>query len=230
MSRASVRDIEITPQVLLKAYACGIFPMAESADDPALYWIEPDLRGIIPLDQFHLPRRLARTIRANRFEIRIDHDFDAVIDACAQIAPGRTKTWINEPIRALYGALFRQGHCHTIEIWQDDLLVGGLYGVHIGGAFFGESMFHRVRDASTVALTYLVARLTAGRFILLDCQFITDHLRRFGAREISRDDYNELLEYARHQEGDFYSLAPDASPADILQLVSQTSNTGCSTA
>lgn len=230
MSRASDHDIEITPHVLLKAYACGIFPMAESADDPALYWIEPDQRGVIPLDRFHLPRRLARTIRSNKFDVRIDHDFEAVIDACAETAPGRTKTWINEPIRALYGALFRLGHCHTIETWQNNKLVGGLYGIHIGGAFFGESMFHRVRDASTVALTYLAARLVTGGFELLDCQFITDHLRRFGAVEIRREDYSKLLEHARNQEGDFYSLAPGASPADILQAVSQTSKTGCSTA
>ena len=135
MSRASEGDIEITPQVLLKAYSCGIFPMAESADDPALYWIEPDRRGVIPLEEFHLPRRLARTLRAGLFEIRIDHNFDAVIDGCAEAKTGRTKTWINQPIRNLYGALFRLGHCHTVEAWREGKLVGGLYGVHIGGCF-----------------------------------------------------------------------------------------------
>ncbi len=230
MTRTNEGEIEITPQVLLKAYACGIFPMAETADDPALYWIEPDLRGVIPLETFHLPRRLARTIRSKKFEIRVDHNFDAVIEGCAQSAPGRSKTWINDPIRRLYGALFRQGHCHTIETWRDNRLVGGLYGIHIGGAFFGESMFHRERDASTVALCYLVARLIAGGFKLLDCQFITDHLRRFGASEVPREDYHLLLERARVLDGDFYSLPPEASADDILQLVSQTSNTGCSTA
>jgi len=230
MRRSPDSGFEITPQVLLKAYACGIFPMAESADDPALFWIEPDHRGILPLDRFHVPRRLAKTIRSEKFEIRIDHDFDAVIEGCAASVPGRRKTWINKQIVGLYGALFRQGHCHTVETWHDGELVGGLYGVHLGGAFFGESMFHRVRDASSVALVYLAARLMAGGFSLLDCQFITEHLTRFGAIEISRDDYNQQLERARATESDFYSLSPDSSPCDILQLVSQISKTGCSTA
>ena len=185
--------IEITPQVLLKAYACGIFPMAESAEDSALYWIEPERRGVIPLQRAHVPRRLARTVKSDRFEIRIDSDFPAVIEACAAPARGRRKTWINHRIRALYGALFRLGHCHTVEAWRDGRLVGGLYGVTLGGAFFGESMFHRERDASKVALVYLAARLIAGGFTLLDTQFVTDHLSRFGAVEISRASYHRLL-------------------------------------
>ena len=140
--------IEITPQVLLKAYSCGIFPMAESADDPALYWIEPQARGVLPLDSVHIPKRLARTIRQDVFEVRVDHDFDGVIDGCAAARPGRTTTWINDKIRYLYGELFRTGHCHTIETWSGGRLVGGLYGVALGGAFFGESMFSIQADAS----------------------------------------------------------------------------------
>lgn len=230
MSKSSDNLIEITPQVLLKAYACGIFPMAESADDPALYWIEPEYRGVIPLNAFHISRRLAKTVRREPFEIRIDADFEAVIDGCAEAAPGRSKTWINRRIRDLYGALFDQGHCHTVEAWHDGELVGGLYGVHIGGAFFGESMFHRVRDASKVALVYLAARLKAGGFVLLDSQFVTDHLRKFGAVEYSRAEYHEKLEEALRENGDFYSFDEASSPDTVLQSVSQTSKTGCSTA
>ncbi|MCB1474319.1 MAG: leucyl/phenylalanyl-tRNA--protein transferase [Rhodobiaceae bacterium] len=222
---SGARDVvmEITPSVLLKAYACGIFPMAESEDDPHLHWIEPHRRGILPLDQFHLPRRLARTIRAGGFEVRIDHDFDAVISACAESTPGRRKTWINGEIRRLYGALFDAGHCHTVEVWRGGRLIGGLYGVRLGAAFFGESMFHRERDASKIALTYLVARLKAGRFKLLDTQFVTDHLTTFGALEISRREYQELLDEAVSAEADFYWLAMPSSSEDCLQLVSQTS-------
>lgn len=222
--------IEITPQVLLKAYACGIFPMAESADDPALYWIEPERRGVVPLDSFHLPRRLARTIRNGTFQVRIDSDFQAVIEGCAAPAPGRRKTWINTRIRDLYTALFDMGHCHTVEVWRDRRMVGGLYGVRLGGAFFGESMFHTERDASKVALAYLVARLKAGRFRLLDTQFITDHLRSFGAIELDREIYHGRLEAALAVDADFYSLGLGASAEEVLQSISQTSKTGCSTA
>lgn len=215
--------VEITPQVLLKAYACGIFPMAESADDPSLYWIEPHLRGVLPLDGFHIPRSLRKTIRSEQFEIRIDSDFEGVVEGCATPAPDRRKTWINAPIRRLYGELFEMGFCHTVEVWRDGEIVGGLYGVRIGGAFFGESMFHRVRDASKVALVYLVARLTAGGFGLLDTQFTTDHLRRFGAIQISRRRYHRLLEDALALDADFHLLPTSTSSDDILQLVSQTS-------
>jgi leucyl/phenylalanyl-tRNA--protein transferase len=185
--------LEITPEVLLKAYAVGIFPMAESADDNALYWIEPERRGILPLDRVHVPRRLARTVRAEPFQIRVDTAFDAVIDACAAPAPGRRKTWINARIRALYDALYRLGHVHTIETWADGALVGGLYGVSLGAAFFGESMFSRARDASKVALVHLVARLRLGGYRLLDTQFVTTHLARLGAVEIGRDVYQRRL-------------------------------------
>ena len=195
--------IEITPQVLLKAYGCGIFPMAESADDPALYWIEPELRGIIPLDSFHVPSRLARTVRSERFEVVSNRDFDAVIEGCAEPGPGRSRTWINGRIRTLYRKLYDIGHCHTVEVYDGDALVGGLYGVSLGRTFFGESMFHRARDASKVALVHLVARLRAGGFRLLDTQFITQHLKTFGATEVPRRQYHKLLSDALNGEANF---------------------------
>ena len=188
--------IEITPQVLLKAYACGIFPMAESAEDNALYWIEPERRGILPLDRVHVPRRLARTIRQGGFEVRVDNDFDAVIEGCAAPRAGRRSTWINGRIRGLYADLFALGHCHTVEVWQGDEMIGGLYGVHLGRAFFGESMFSKARDASKIALVYLIARLKFGGFELLDTQFVTAHLARFGAIEVGRAEFQRLLEAA----------------------------------
>ncbi|MEW6122544.1 MAG: leucyl/phenylalanyl-tRNA--protein transferase [Pseudomonadota bacterium] len=222
---------EITPDVLLKAYACGIFPMAESAEDPGLYWIEPDRRGIIPLDAFHVPSRLARTVRANRFEIRVDTDFEGVISGCATPQEGRAKTWINTRIRSLYGQLFQRGRCHTVEAWRDGRLVGGLYGVRLGAAFFGESMFHTERDASKVALVHLVARLKAGGFTLLDTQFVTSHLSGFGAMEVTKRQYQRLLEQALRKEGDFYFWPADrvVDGGVALQSVSQTSKIGCST-
>jgi leucyl/phenylalanyl-tRNA--protein transferase len=269
--------IEITPQVLLKAYACGIFPMAESAEDNALYWIEPERRGILPLDRVHVPKRLARTIRRGSFEVKVDHDFEGVIDGCAAPRSGRRSTWINGRIRHLYRELFALGHCHTIEVWQDGEMTGGLYGVHLGRAFFGESMFSKVRDASKIALIYLVARLKYGGFTLLDTQFVTGHLARFGAIEVSRPEFQRALEAAlggglahgrisasssagasggggasaaaggasmsggggasaaagasgASGEGTFSLLSVDAGADAVLQLVSQTSNTGCSTA
>jgi leucyl/phenylalanyl-tRNA--protein transferase len=290
--------IEITPQVLLKAYACGIFPMAESAEDNALYWIEPERRGILPLDCVHVPRSLARTIKQGGFDVKVDHDFEAVIEGCAAPRAGRRSTWINARIRSLYAELFRLGHCHTVEVWQDERLIGGLYGVHLGRAFFGESMFSTARDASKIALIYLVARLKYGGFELLDTQFVTEHLARFGAIEVGRAQFQRLLEAALYcpnvgnvedggagrgrgffgagagagagsgagaasaagagtgagagagagggaagaaasaggaASGDagaaaFCSLPAGATGAEVLQLVSQTSKTGCSTA
>jgi leucyl/phenylalanyl-tRNA---protein transferase len=201
--------IDITPEVLLKAYACGIFPMAESADDPALYWIEPERRGIIPLDKFHVSDRLARTVRSDCFKIVVDRDFDAVIAGCAEPAPGRARTWINARIHNLYRKLYERGDCHTVEAYKDGKLAGGLYGVSLGRAFFGESMFHSERDASKVALVHLVARLKAGRYRLLDTQFVTDHLRTFGATEVSRPAYHKLLDAALVGEGDFGALPLD---------------------
>ena len=201
--------IDITPEVLLKAYACGIFPMAESADDPALYWIEPERRGIIPLDRFHVPDRLARTVRADRFTVVVDRNFDAVINACAEPMPGRGRTWINTRIHNLYRKLYERGDCHTVEVYEDGQLVGGLYGVSLGRAFFGESMFHTVRDASKVALVHLVARLKAGEYRLLDTQFVTPHLKTFGAVEVPRPAYHKLLDAALVGEADFAALPTD---------------------
>jgi leucyl/phenylalanyl-tRNA---protein transferase len=219
MASRETAIVEITPEVLLKAYACGIFPMAESADDPTLYWIEPERRGIMPLDGFRVPARLARTVRTTPFTVVCDRDFEAVIDACAEPRPGRGRTWINARIRRLYGSLFARGHCHTVEVYAGDDLVGGLYGVSLGAAFFGESMFHCARDASKIALVHLVARLRAGGFRLLDAQFVTEHLKTFGAVEVSRRQYHKLLESAVAGEADFCACAP-ARPltgADALE-------------
>ncbi|WP_460450091.1 leucyl/phenylalanyl-tRNA--protein transferase [Alsobacter sp. SYSU BS001988] len=221
MARRQDADTEITPELLLRAYACGIFPMAESADDPALYWVEPRERGVIPLDGFHVPSRLARTVRSDRFEIRIDTDFDGVIAGCASPAPDRKQTWINARIRELYGALFDLGYAHTVEAWRDGRLVGGLYGVRLGGAFFGESMFHRERDASKVALVHLVARLRTGGFRLLDTQFVTAHLASFGAVEVPRREYRVLLDAATAADGDFRRwpmVQPDAGARALAAL------------
>ncbi len=211
--------IEITPQVLLKAYTCGIFPMAESADDPALYWIEPQQRGILELESVHVPKRLARTIRQGEFEVRIDTDFEGVISGCAASRPGRRSTWINPKIRSLYRDLFEMGYCHTVETWKDGKLVGGLYGVALAGAYFGESMFSTERDASKVALMYLCARLIYGQFSLLDTQFVTEHLRQFGTIEIERADFHILLEKALEGRGDFLALDKTAPPEQILAII-----------
>ncbi|HVX92430.1 MAG TPA: leucyl/phenylalanyl-tRNA--protein transferase [Xanthobacteraceae bacterium] len=209
MASRETAFVEITPEVLLKAYACGIFPMAESADDPTLYWIEPEMRGIIPLEGFHIPSRLARTVRAERFTVISDRDFEGVIDGCAEPKPGRGRTWINARIRNLYRGLYDIGHCHTVEVYDGDVLVGGLYGVSLGRAFFGESMFHHARDASKVALVHLVARLKAGGYRLLDTQFVTEHLKTFGAIEVPRRQYHRLLSAALVGEADFAALPLD---------------------
>lgn len=211
--------IEITPQVLLKAYSCGIFPMAESADDPALYWIEPQHRGVLPIYDAHFPRRLLRTVRTTPCTVKIDTDFDAVIDGCAAPRPGRTSTWINRRIRNLYRELFLRGACHTIEVWHDDRLIGGLYGVALKAAFFGESMFSFERDASKIALAHLVARLRVGGFKLLDTQFTTDHLKQFGTVELDRDDFQAVLETAMIGDGDFHALPHDASGNDVAAIL-----------
>lgn len=208
----------ITPQILLKAYAAGIFPMAESANDNALYWVEPDSRGIIPLDAFHVSRSLRRTVRKGAFKIKVDSAFGEVMAGCAEPSRSRSGTWINARIRSLYQQLFEMGCCHSVEAWCDDRLVGGLYGVRIGAAFFGESMFSRQRDASKVALVHLVARLKAGGFRLLDAQFINEHLRQFGAVEISRDAYHDRLEEAMTAKADFTAFADDDDPSKVLEL------------
>ena len=213
--------IEITPQVLLKAYACGIFPMAESAEDSHLYWIEPQARGVLPLEKVHVPRRLAKTIRQGVYEVRIDSDYEGVIEGCAAARPGRTTTWINARIRKLYRQLFDLGHCHTVETWHEGRLVGGLYGVALGGAFFGESMFSTARDASKVALVHLAARLIHGGFVLLDTQFVTEHLSQFGTVEVSRSDFHDALQGALKVKADFLRLDNDTPGEELLAIVAR---------
>lgn len=200
---------DITPEVLLRAYACGIFPMAESVDDPSLFWVEPEMRGVIPLEGFRIASRLARTVRSDSFAVTVNTAFKAVIDGCAEPQPGRDNTWINRRVRELYIGLHDLGHAHSVEVWRDGDLAGGLYGVSLGRAFFGESMFHRARDASKVGLVHLVARLIAGGYTLLDTQFVTDHLRTFGAVEVSRRRYRALLDDALTGIADFVALPVD---------------------
>jgi leucyl/phenylalanyl-tRNA--protein transferase len=213
------QHLELTPTLILRAYAAGVFPMADGAETDGVFWVDPRLRGVFPLDGFHVPRSLAKRIRAGGFTVTVDRAFDDVIDACAD----RDETWINGDIRRLYVSLHRMGHAHSVEVWIDGRLAGGLYGVRMGAAFFGESMFHRATDASKIALVYLVARLKAGGFTLLDSQFTTDHLSRFGAVAIPRDDYHRQLDAALRGKGDFFRLAQDASAAEVLQLSTQTS-------
>ncbi len=208
----------ITPQVLLRAYAAGVFPMAESADDPALYWVEPDERGIIPLDGFHVSRSLAKRVRHHVFEIRIDTAFGNVIKACAEATEDRKETWINSRIVSLYTQLHKMGCAHSVESWQEGRLVGGLYGVRIGAVFFGESMFSRATDASKVALVHLVARLKFGGFHLLDAQFQNDHLKQFGTQTLGKAAYHQKLEMAINQDADFHAFKADDDPATVLDL------------
>lgn len=212
---------DITPQVLLKAYSCGIFPMAESADDPALYWIEPQQRGVLPLESFHIPRRLLRTVRTTQLQVKIDHDYDGIIEGCAAPRAGRMSTWINTRIRTLYRELFDLGACHTVEVWKGDKLVGGLYGVALKSAFFGESMFSTERDASKIALVHLAARLIRGGFTLLDTQFVTEHLRQFGTVELDRSDFQVRLERALEKNADFFALPRNATGADIAAVIAR---------
>jgi leucyl/phenylalanyl-tRNA--protein transferase len=201
----------LTPALVLRAYAEGIFPMAERRSDDALFWVSPDRRGIIPLDDFHIPRRLARTVRSDRFAVTADAAFAEVMGACAEPAPDRPESWINDEILRIYIALHAAGHAHSIECWRDGELAGGLYGVKLGGAFFGESMFSRQRDASKVALVHLVARLIRGGFTLLDTQFLTSHLAQFGAIEIPRAAYLKTLASAIAHEAQFYWPASGGS-------------------
>jgi len=221
---------------LLSCYARGVFPMADAREDDRIFLIDPERRGVIPLGDFHVARRLARSVRAEPFTVRVDTAFRAVVQACAVAKPGRTETWINHPIEDLYVRLHELGHAHTVECWSDGELVGGLYGVSLGGAFFGESMFSRARDASKVALVHLVARLIVGGYRLLDAQFMTEHLSQFGAVEISRLDYHRRLALAISADGDFQRAGGDAGAgaatggagggltgAAALQVISQAS-------
>ena len=217
----------LTPQIVLDAYSKGLFPMAENRRDKQLFWIDPEVRGILPLDNFHIPRSLKKKIRNNPFEVRFDHNFAAVIRACAQQKPKRRETWINDEIIELYTKLFCMRHAHSVECWREEKLVGGLYGISIGGAFFGESMFSSERDSSKIALVHLVARLNLAGFTLLDTQFITDHLKQFGAIEISRVEYHKILSGALNLDVGFHlEVSLDAEEGvlrRILQSKTQTS-------
>jgi leucyl/phenylalanyl-tRNA---protein transferase len=207
----------ITPQVLLKAYAAGVFPMAENAADNTLYWVEPEFRGVLPLDAFHVPRSLRKAVRQQRFAIRIDTAFSEVIAGCAERTPARNSTWINKRIKSLYTQLHKMGFCHSVEAWREDRLCGGLYGVKIGAVFFGESMFSRETDASKVALVHLVARLNRGDFRLLDAQFMNDHLKQFGAIEVPRRKYQQMLEAGLGAEAAFEAFTDDGDAEIVLR-------------
>lgn len=213
----------LTPEIVLRAYAEGLFPMAERRDDPTLFWVSPEQRGVIPLNGFHVSKRLARTVRSDRFTVTTDHAFVDVMRACAAPAEGRAQSWINEEIVRLYTALHATGYAHSVECWQGGALVGGLYGVSLGAAFFGESMFSKARDASKVALVHLVARLKTGRYRLLDTQFLTAHLASFGALEIPRRAYLAQLEEALNHQG----IWP-ASAGEGYWLASAGNSTGFS--
>src|SRR6056297_1633779 len=208
-------DLSLTPGLVLRAYAAGVFPMADNAESEEVFWVDPRNRGVLPLDGFHLSRSLRKRLLKGEHEVRIDTAFDAVLDACAD----RSETWINATIRQLYLELHRLGHAHSVEIWEGGLLVGGLYGVRLESAFFGESMFSRVRDGSKIALAHLVARLRAGRFTLLDTQFTTDHLERMGARSVPRHRYHAMLERALQRGADFYSLPETVCAEEVVQLI-----------
>lgn len=209
---------DLTPDILLRAYAVGLFPMAESRGDRELFWVDPEWRGIIPLDAFHLPRRLRRTLRHNPFTVSADRAFERVIRACAEPSAQRRDSWINDEIIALYTALHAMGRAHSVECWQGETLAGGLYGVSLCGVFFGESMFTRVTDASKVALAHLVARLRLGGYRLLDAQFLTHHLKRFGAIEVSRAQYRAMLAEALDTQARFYLDLGDSEVLDALDV------------
>lgn len=218
MSRRNQGFTKITTEMVLRAYSIGIFPMAETADDPSIHWIEPKRRGIIPLDGLHVSRSLAKLIRSDRFQVAIDTDFQSVIEACATT---HGSTWINLPIRSLFSELFEKGHVHSVEVYEKNQLVGGLYGLALGGAFFGESMFHAATNASKVALVHLVARLNAGGFCLLDTQFLTPHLATLGAIEIDRLEYKSLLANALSVTAEFplRSEREPISGEDVLKQI-----------
>ncbi|WP_424136845.1 leucyl/phenylalanyl-tRNA--protein transferase [Roseomonas chloroacetimidivorans] len=215
----SRRALSITPDLVLRAYRAGLFPMAESRGSGRLYWLDPKMRGVLPLDGFHLPRRLRRTVLSGRFEVTADADFPAILTGCAAPAPGREESWINAEIEDLFNTLHQMGHAHSIEAWLEGKLVGGLYGVRIGAAFFGESMFARASDASKVALVHLVARLRRGGFTLLDTQFLNEHLARFGALEIPQADYRARLALAVDSAATWLPvLSPEALSEEVAAL------------
>lgn len=216
----------LTPEIVLEAYTAGLFPMAENHKDQELFWVDPTWRGILPLDDFHVPRSLKKKIRNNPFEMRYDHNFEAVIRACAKSTTDRRETWINSEIIGLYTELFYMGYVHSVECWSGGNLVGGLYGLSMRGVFFGESMFSREQDASKLALVHLVARLKFGRFVLLDTQFVTEHLKQFGALEIPREKYHKLLEEALSIDARFYrKISVDDEKEALRELLQSRTHT-----
>jgi len=222
MKDADSEVLELTPELVLRAYGAGVFPMADSASAQDIYWVDPRKRGILPLDGFHMSRSLRKRLLKADYRVRIDTAFETIIDACGD----RPETWINETIRTLFIGLHRMGYAHSVEVWQDDELIGGLYGLRLGAAFFGESMFSRRSDGSKIALAWLVARLRAGGFTLLDTQFTTPHLESLGARAVPRAHYHELLDRALAKRGDFHALPADYSAEGVVQLITQTSKRG----
>ncbi|HHG89671.1 MAG TPA: leucyl/phenylalanyl-tRNA--protein transferase [Devosia sp.] len=222
-SRTDPFSPELSADLIVRAYQAGIFPMSESRDDPDVFWVSPEMRGIIPLDGFKTSRSLRKILRNHTYSIKIDTDFDGVIEGCASFGTARQSTWISDTIRKLYGELFRRKVCHTVEVWEKDHLVGGLYGLALGGAFFGESMFHRRPNTSKIALAHLVARLNTGGYQLLDTQFISDHLKTLGAVEIPRAEYEKRLSEALMTEGDFYLSDGGGMSEVCLQATNQIS-------
>jgi len=221
--RYSCAMTKLTPELLLRAYAAGIFPMADGRESRHLFWLDPERRGILPLARFHVPRRLRRTVRRGIYEVRVDTAFRQVIARCAEQHEGRPDSWINPDIEHLYAALNEMGMAHSLESWREGELVGGLYGVALGAAFFGESMFSREADASKVALVHLVARLVRGGFMLLDTQFVTRHLEQFGALEIARADYRRQLAAALRERATFQPDLPESALFGFLQSTTQRS-------
>ncbi|MEO0622567.1 MAG: leucyl/phenylalanyl-tRNA--protein transferase [Pseudomonadota bacterium] len=215
-------DLPLTPALVLRAYAAGVFPMADSACASEIFWVDPRRRGVMPLDGFHLSRSLRKRLLKQDFEVRIDTDFISVIDACAD----RSETWINDTIRALYIDLHKLGHAHSVEVWEGGILTGGLYGVRLESAFFGESMFSRARDGSKIAFCYLIARLRRGGFTLLDTQFTTPHLETMGARTVPRHRYHALLERALQRRADFFAMSERITAQEVVQAITQRSKRG----
>lgn len=215
-----MEPLDLTPDMLLRAYAIGVFPMAEDRDDPDLFWIDPRMRGVMPFERFHVPRRLAKTVRQGRYHVTFDHAFEEVMEGCAEMTARRPRTWINDKILTLYTSLYRMDHAHSVEVWEKGELVGGLYGVSLGGAFFGESMFSRARDASKVGLVHLVARLMRGGYTLLDSQFVTRHLENFGAIELPRAEYRTILAEAITEDADFHRDYFDGEVLEFLRSLS----------
>ena len=222
--------VALDPDLLLRAYSVGVFPMASTRDADDVFWVEPKKRGVLPLDAFHLSHSLAKTIRSDRYTVTVDRAFGEIVSHCAEATARRPDTWINPDIEVAYAELHRRGYAHSVETWQDGEIVGGLYGVRLGAAFFGESMFSRARDASKVALAHLVARLKVGGFKLLDCQFLTDHLASLGTIEVGRDAYVALLDSALglgsaafpgagSSPADFFAIERGAAPDDVAATV-----------